>query len=343
MEADYSRARDQVVQTFQRDTQATKAEYEQTKKQNDEQLKKDTRRAKKAKEETGWQALAMFEGQRDEGIKWRRGTDAELERRDRRSCTRSRLTRNTFSNDAAGWRTPLRRGRRDRDVRPRAAAAPAEGLSPRTRCSRERACRSRQAPSRRSPPVEETPLVTLQGLRAGIEEQLIALEALKLPKFLKIDIFIWPWLLLGGAAAAGLGFGTPVGWTTAGIVGGVVAVASGVGAYLGLSSMARPSVAKHSVPLRRDLADAEQLVEREKDWIKNKFDGKIKELEKKRETMVRDAEDLLGRRVSEFQSRHQKQTEEADKTYPRGSSKSAFAATKGSRRPRNTIRPESRL
>ena len=77
MEADYSRAREQVVQTFQRDTQATKNEYEQTKKQIDEQLKKDTRRAKKNKEETGWQALAMFEGQRDEGIKWRRGTDAD--------------------------------------------------------------------------------------------------------------------------------------------------------------------------------------------------------------------------------------------------------------------------
>jgi hypothetical protein len=76
MEAEYSRARELVVQTFQRDTQATKAEYEQTKKQIDDLLKKDTRRAKKKKEETGWQALAMFEGQRDEGIKWRRATDA---------------------------------------------------------------------------------------------------------------------------------------------------------------------------------------------------------------------------------------------------------------------------
>ena len=77
MEAEYSRARDTVVQTFQRDTQATKNEYEQKKKENDEQLKKDSRRAKKTKEEAGWQALAMFEGQRDEGIKWRRGTDAK--------------------------------------------------------------------------------------------------------------------------------------------------------------------------------------------------------------------------------------------------------------------------
>ena len=65
-----------MVQTFQRDTQASKDEYAQTKKQIDEQFKKDQRRAKKAKEEAGWQALAFFEGSRDEGVKWRRGTEA---------------------------------------------------------------------------------------------------------------------------------------------------------------------------------------------------------------------------------------------------------------------------
>ncbi len=314
MEADYSRARNQVVQTFQRDTQATKAEYEQTKKQNDEQLKKETRRAKKAKEETGWQALAMFEGQRDEGIKWRRGTDAHwgeeigflhAKQADVEYVLKrcGRLASAPLDAIAEGPATSE-------------APAPAESTAPADADAAASVPADAPGTEPAEPAVEVTPLVTLQGLRAGIEEQLIALEALRLPKFLKIDSFIWPWLFLGGAAAAGLGFGTPVGWTTAGIVGGVVAVASGVGAYLGLSSMARPSVAKHSVPLRRDLAAAEQLVEAEKDWIKNKFDGKIKELEKKRETMVRDAEDLLGRRVSEFQSRHQKQTEEADNTYP---------------------------
>ena len=161
-----------------------------------------------------------------------------------------------------------------------------------------------------------TPLVTLQGLRVSAEEHLIALDALKLPKFLKIDTFIWPWLLLGGGVAAGLGFGTPVGWTTAGIAGGVAAVASGIGAYLGLSSTARPSVARHAVPLRGALAEGEQLLEKDKDWIKLKFEGKLKELEKKRENLVRDAEEVLGRRVSELQVRHQKQTEEADQTFP---------------------------
>ncbi len=317
MEADYSRARDQVVQTFQRDTNATKAEYEQTKKQNDEQLKKDTRRAKKAKEETGWQALAMFEGQRDEGIKWRRGTDAvwgeEIAALHQKQADAEyvlkrcgRLAKAPAEGDAAIGEGAAASEAAAPLVEEAASPADADAAATAVAAGAEAA----------EPPAEVTPLVTLQGLRTAIEEHLIGLMALKLPKFLKIDSFIWPWLFLGAAAAAGLGFGTGVGWTTAGIVGGVVAVASGVGAYLGLSSMARPSVAKHSVPLRKSLADAEQLVEREKDWIKNKFDGKLKELEKKREAMVREAEELLSRRVTEFQSRHQKQTEEADNTYP---------------------------
>ena len=76
LERSIARARDEVSQTFQRNTQACKGEYAQTKKQIEEQFKKDHRRAKKAKEETGWQALAFFEGSKEEGVKWRRGADS---------------------------------------------------------------------------------------------------------------------------------------------------------------------------------------------------------------------------------------------------------------------------
>jgi DNA segregation ATPase FtsK/SpoIIIE, S-DNA-T family len=309
MEADYSRAREQVVQTFQRDTQATKNEYEQTKKQIDDDLKKETRRAKKKKEETGWQALAMFEGSRDDGIKWRRGTEAQW----------NEEIGFYHQKQAEGEYVLKRCGRLANvpaEIAPAATevpgasgpAAPAEATA--------NAIPAGAGPEPQAEPAEETPLVKLQGLRARAEEHLIALDALKLPKFLKIDSFIWPWLLLGGGITAGLGFGTPVGWTTAGIAGGVAAVASGIGAYLGLSSMARPNVARHAAPLRGALAEAEQLLEQNKDWIKLKFEGKLKELEKKRETLVREAEELLGRKVAEFQVRHQKQTEEADQTFP---------------------------
>ena len=76
LKADYDRARAEVIQTFQRTDQAVKDEYAQTKKQIDEQFKKDHRRAKKAKEEAGWQALAFFEGSKEDGIKWRRGVES---------------------------------------------------------------------------------------------------------------------------------------------------------------------------------------------------------------------------------------------------------------------------
>ena len=65
-----------MIQTFQRDSQACQNDYAQKKKDIDDQFKKDQRRAKKAKEETGWQALAFFEGSKEEGVKWRRGADA---------------------------------------------------------------------------------------------------------------------------------------------------------------------------------------------------------------------------------------------------------------------------
>ena len=39
----------------------------------------------------------------------------------------------------------------------------------------------------------------------------------------------------------------------------------------------RPSVASHVIPLKKAIADAEALLERDKDWIKIKFETKMKE------------------------------------------------------------------
>ena len=53
-------------------------------------------------------------------------------------------------------------------------------------------------------------------------------------------------------------------------------MASGIGAYIGLAKLARPGVLRHAVPLRKAIADAEQLVEQNKDWVKNEFETKLK-------------------------------------------------------------------
>ena len=50
----------------------------------------------------------------------------------------------------------------------------------------------------------------------------MALESLRLPKFLRMDVFVWPFLLLGAGVVGGLGIAASAGRRPA-IVGGVVA------------------------------------------------------------------------------------------------------------------------
>src|SRR5262249_19774583 len=119
---------------------------------------------------------------------------------------------------------------------------------------------------------EDNPLNRLRAELAHIEEEIIALNELKLPKLAQISTLIWPLLILGGALAAGLAIGANMGWTVGGVAGGVVAVAGTIGAWLGLSSVARPQVQGHSVPLRKLLADAEQEAEQNKEWVKTDFE-----------------------------------------------------------------------
>src|SRR5207248_2493673 len=114
------------------------------------------------------------------------------------------------------------------------------------------------APEAPDQPAEDNPLTRLRADLTRIEHELLALDALKLPKFLQIQNLLWPALLLGGAAAGALGALTPVGWTVACVVGAIVALGAGIGAYVGLGSMARPQVIRHAVPIRKALDDAEQ-------------------------------------------------------------------------------------
>jgi hypothetical protein len=306
LKAQYARARAEVEQTFQRDTQACKDEYAQTKKNIDEQYKKDQRRAKKAKEESGWQALAFFEGSRDEGVKWRRATDArwngEVEKlhawQNHAEIVLSRcggLAKGTPEEEAAAENAAAAK-----------AAATAAAEKPPEDAENVAA----------DQPASDSPVAKLSSGLLKIEEGVLALDALKLPRFLQLQSFVWPFLFLGAAAAGALGFLNLVGWTIAAIVGAVVAIGAGVGAYVGLKSLAKPHVLRCAVPLRKELAAAGELVEQDKEWVKKEFENKLKALEDGRAKKVEDAEEEMSRRVAEFQQRHQKHTDEADKTYP---------------------------
>jgi DNA segregation ATPase FtsK/SpoIIIE, S-DNA-T family len=309
MEAQYARAREEVSQTFQRDTQACKGEYAQAKKQIEEQFKKDHRRAKKAKEETGWQALAFFEGSKEEGVKWRRGADANWH---------GALDELHLKKDTADFvlnRCGRLAAKLPDAVTPAPSETPTASVEPATPAALPslEATDPGEAPEQ---PEDKSPLGALRKICAGIDDELIALEALKLPKFLRMDVFVWPFLLLAGGVIAGLGLGTGVGWTPAAIAGVVAGVGAGVGAYIGLAKMGRPAVVKHAVPLKAAIAEADQLVEQNKDWVKIEYESKLKALDEGRAKKVQDAEEEMARRVAEFQSRQQKHTEDADKLYP---------------------------
>ena len=215
LEAQYCRARDEVVQTFQRDTQACKNEYAQTKKQIDEQFKKDQRRAKKAKEETGWQALAFFEGSREEGVKWRRAADANWH------AALDDLHMKKETAEFVLKRCGKLAANLPEAVAPAPSETPAAPPSPPRPIPPHRPHRPRRPMPSRRPTSRKTRLRWAPFARSAtrIDEELIALEALKLPKFLRIDVFIWPFLLLGGRRDRRPGLGHRVGWTPAAIVG----------------------------------------------------------------------------------------------------------------------------
>ncbi|MGP0068848.1 MAG: hypothetical protein ACLQGP_35270 [Isosphaeraceae bacterium] len=318
MEGEFARAKQTVLQTYQRDSQACEAEYAQTKQQIDDQYKKEHRKAKKAKEETGWHALTVFEGTRDEGTKWRRATEAnwsiaieELHVRQEevkyllKRCARLAMAtpEEEESIMAAVAADRAARAAAVPEVDPESTEADGEGRTD-----------AESGAEKTDQPPGDDPLSRLRIDLTHIEEELHALDALKLPKFLQPQNFVWPFLLLGGVAAGGAFSATgPIG---AGIAGGVVAIGSGVGAYLGLASKARVGVKHHAVPLRKALEDAEQLVEQNKDWIKNELETKLKEFEEKRTNRVREAEEKMTSLVAEAEQRRQEQRKLADEKYP---------------------------
>ncbi len=310
MEAEYARAKQAVLQTYQRDSQACDAEYAQVKQQIDDQYKKEHRKAKKAKEETGWHALTVFEGTRDEGTKWRRATEAnwsiaidELHVRQEEANHLLKRCGKLATAAPAEQETILAAAAAARAAAP--APAHAEGA--------EATADGAETPEQ---PAGDDPLSRLRGDLTWIEEELAALDALKLPKFLQLQNVIWPFLLLGGAVAGALGALTPVGWTVAAIAGAVAAIGAGIGGYLGLASMARPHVKRHAIPLQKTLADAEQIVEQNKDWVKNEYEAKLKEFEEKRTNRVREAEENMARLVAEAEQKRQEQRKLADEKYP---------------------------
>ena len=291
LEAEYQRTRDEILQAFERENQATGAEYSQVKQKIDAQAKTESRRAKKAHEETRWQALAMFEAARDGIVKSRKRDEEML------ASTRADLQNVRDAADPV-----LERCRSLAGPEPSATALPVPDAE------------TTSADPAATDPGEASQVTTLQQAVKRADDELLALEKLKIPSFLQLQNFIWPFLILGLLLIAGLGLA--IDWIGGAIAGLSIAVAAALGSRVGLTRLARARVARHYFPLLRSLEDAEKLLVQTQDWIKAEFERRQREAEQNREGEVKKADETLTHRTGEAEARQQRERQEADATYP---------------------------
>ena len=293
LQAEYDKVRAGIAKKTQAESRAIEAEYAEVKRKAEAQLKSERSKAKKASEDVRWQALAMYEAGRDGAIKAHKANEDAYA-----------VARDSFHEIQAFAEVALARSARLAGPEPAAVEPVAE-------------TRAADAPSPaegEEPAGEPSKLAELQQLVKTADEQLLALEKLKLPNFLRISNFIWPFLLLGAAVGGGLGFA--LGWTIGPIVGAVVAIAAGIGVHVALSKSARPRVAKLYFPLKKSLADGERLLGEAKDWIKADLERRQKAVEGKREAEYKNSEEKMRQRVAEAEERTRQSLAEADVVYP---------------------------
>ncbi|HMF37294.1 MAG TPA: hypothetical protein VKF17_11665, partial [Isosphaeraceae bacterium] len=291
LEAEYQRTRDEILQAFERENQTTGAEYSQVKQKIDAQAKTERSHARKAHEETRWQALAMYEAARDGTVKSRKRDEEMLA-----------STRADFENVKAAADPVLERCRSLAGPEPSATALPVPDA------------RTTSADPAATDPGEASQVTTLQQAVKRADDELLALEKLKIPSFLQLQNFIWPFLMLGLLLIAGLGLA--IDWIGGAVAGLVIAVAAAVVSRVGLTRLARPRVARHYFPLLRSLEDTEKLLVQTEHWIKTEFERRQREAEQNRQREVKRADETLTHRIGEVEARQQRERQEADVKYP---------------------------
>ncbi len=308
LQAEYDKVRAGIARKSQAETQSTEAEYAQAKQKLDAQFKSERNKAKKASDETRWQALAMYEAARDNTVK-RRKRDDELLNAARLDFEHLQELAQPVLDRCASLAGPEPPPSEVVDApEPEEAEEAVESLEDDAPGEGGEAA----APK---PPVPTGRIGALQELIRKADEELLALETLKLPNFLKISNFIWPFLLLGAVVGGGLGF--VIGWPIGIGAGVVAAIAAAVGARAVLSKKAAQSVSRHYHPLKRDLEEAGRKLEETKLWVKSEFERRQVEADQKREDDYKNAEDKMNARVADSQSRLQQAVGEADVVYPR--------------------------
>ena len=271
LKAEYAR-KQEVAETFQRDTQATEAATPRPSSRSTSSSRRSSAGPRRPRRRPAGRRWRSSRGPATRGSSGG-GRPRPTGRSRSRTCTSARRRRRSCSRGWAGWRWPPPRRRR-RSWRKRDAAGAGARRRPTADPEATRPTPMPPSRGRAGPPPPRrgqspVPPPGRPDPDRGRDHRARRAEA---PPDAQISNLILPFLLLGGGVAAGLVFGAGSAGPSAASPGASSAVAGVIGGWLGLGSMARPQVLRHAVPLRKPLADAEQVVEQNKEWVKNEFE-----------------------------------------------------------------------
>jgi DNA segregation ATPase FtsK/SpoIIIE, S-DNA-T family len=274
--AKYQAVRDEVIQKAEAETKAVETEYAAARKDVASKANSARSKAKKRQEETRWQALAVFEAGKDGAIKQFKLHELQI-----------KAAAEHVEAVKVNAAPILHRVRRFTPPAP----VDAEALS-----------------------TPENPIEALQEAIKASEEHLGPVNKLFLPKFLALDAFIWPFLLLAGALAYPLG--TSLGWGPGAGVASGLAVAAAIGVYIGLSKVARKQVARVYPAFSRSMAEAERLVDVSRTWAKTTFEQSKDQVELKRQRDAAQADERFALAVAEIDQRREQAARDVELKYP---------------------------
>jgi S-DNA-T family DNA segregation ATPase FtsK/SpoIIIE len=294
LETEYRTLRQGLVERFGTELAAIEAEYAQVRQKIESQHKADRARARKSQEEARWQALAIYEAGQDAAAK---AHQEDLENLD--------SARQDFEAIHQTAREVMRRCRRLANPPPRTAGNPSTSSS-------------------QLEPGNPSVITTLQECIARADAELLALEQLRLPVFLQIKNYVWPFVLLTPPLI--VCFGLILGWGAGSAVALTLILATGLGGHYGLSKIARRRVSAHYHPLQEALDQAEALLGRTAEWVQAEAQRRQNEIESTRSNQVREADERMARKLLEADARHDRERRVADAKYP------ALLATAASRR-----------
>jgi hypothetical protein len=283
--------------------------------------------ARRSHEDARWQALAVFEAAKDELIKRFKQTELEI-----LSAT-ERLQ--ALKDEAEPYLDDGRRyaGASPEPLLPSEAAVPVLVPEPATAAPAPAAVDPAPVPAPGEPAVNPEPAAgeiaaTTMPVTAlpedpmplylerikQIEEQLVPLAKLGLPRFLKPQNFLAPFVVL--ALGAFYPLGTVIGWTASGIVCGVATIALAVAVRIWLIKVARREVARLYHPFCRTMDEADRLHEQCQTWAKANLERGKTEVHARRERDVRVAEEKFTRTMAEIDERRAQDTRASDEKYP---------------------------